>query len=211
MSVTASSGSSSRSSSDPFIPVSPTRIPAGIDPKLFSILQQKVESLELTTNFIQQKADQKKLDSEALIISTKNSNSVTNKKIIEEIKKLNEKIDILEKQNIEKKIIKERENKLKVKSLTADDIIEEITKNEEIQNLQNEVNSLNKIYKDIENLEKKSNDIEQISKNNSEKFENLSNRIEEISLENKIIEKNILETPLSFQSVTGSVKDFAAR
>ena len=205
------SDSSSGSSSDPFVPVPSTKIPTGVDPKLFSILQQKVESLELTTNFIQQRADQKKIDLEASIISSKTVNSSTNKKIVEEIKKLNEKIDILEKQNIEKKIIKDKENMLRVKSLTADDIIEEITKNEEIQNLQNEVNNLNKIYKNIENLENKSNNIEKISKSNSEKFESLSNRIEEISLENKIIEKNILETPLSFQSVTGSVKDFAAR
>ena len=205
------SDSSSGSSSDPFVPVPSTKIPRGVDPKLFSILQQKVESLELTTNFIQQRADQKKIDLEASIISSKTINSSTNKKIVEEIKKLNEKIDILEKQNIEKKIIKDKENMLRVKSLTADDIIEEITKNEEIQNLQNEVNNLNKIYKNIENLENKSNNIEKISKSNSEKFESLSNRIEEISLENKIIEKNIIETPLSFQSVTGSVKDFAAR
>ena len=114
------SDSSSGSSSDPFVPIPSTKIPTGVDPKLFSILQQKVESLELTTNFIQQRADQKKIDLEASIISSKTVNSSTNKKIVEEIKKLNEKIDILEKQNIEKKIIKDKENMLRVKSLTAD-------------------------------------------------------------------------------------------
>ena len=182
-----------------------------VDPKLFSILQQKVESLELTANFIQQKLDQKIIDSESATLVSKNLNVSNNKKITDEIKKLNEKIDLLEKQNIDKKILKDKENMKINKSLTADDIIEEITKNEEIQSLQNEIKNLFKIYENIENLEKKSNMIEKISSDNSKKVLNLEKKIDDVVMENMIIEKSFSETPLSFDVMSGNVKDFAKR
>ena len=182
-----------------------------VDPKLFSILQQKVESLELTANFIQQKSDQKIIDSESATLVSKNLNVSNNKKITDEIKKLNEKIDLLEKQNIDKKILKDKENMKINKSLTADDIIEEITKNEEIQSLQNEIKNLFKIYENIENLEKKSNMIEKISSDNSKKVLNLEKKIDDVVMENMIIEKSFSETPLSFDVMSGNVKDFAKR
>ena len=182
-----------------------------VDPKLFSILQQKVESLELTANFIQQKSDQKIIDSESATLVSKNLNVSNNKKITDEIKKLNEKIDLLEKQNIDKKILKDKENMKMNKSLTADDIIEEITKNEEIQSLQNEIKNLFKIYENIENLEKKSNMIEKISSDNSKKVLNLEKKIDDVVMENMIIEKSFSETPLSFDVMSGNVKDFAKR
>ena len=182
-----------------------------VDPKLFSILQQKVESLELTANFIQQKSDQKIIDSESATLVSKNLNVSNNKKITDEIKKLNEKIDLLEKQNIDKKILKDKENMKINKSLTADDIIEEITKNEEIQSLQNEIKNLFKIYENIENLEKKSNMIEKISSDNSKKVLNLEKKIDDVVMENMKIEKRFSETPLSFDVMSGNVKDFAKR
>lgn len=182
-----------------------------VDPKLFSILQQKVESLELTANFIQQKSDQKIIDSESATLVSKNLNVSNNKKITDEIKKLNEKIDLLEKQNIDKKILKDKENMKMNKSLTADDIIEEITKNEEIQSLQNEIKNLFKIYENIENLEKKSNMIEKISSDNSKKVLNLEKKIDDVVMENMKIEKSFSETPLSFDVMSGNVKDFAKR
>ena len=104
----------------PFIPVPQKNTPV-IDFKIFSILQKKVESLELTANFIQQKQNEKSVSDEKLLSNAKNLNVNSNKKMVEEINKLSEKINILEKENKENIDIRIKREKLKLneKTITA--------------------------------------------------------------------------------------------
>ena len=196
----------------PFIPVPQKNTPV-IDFKIFSILQKKVESLELTANFIQQKQNEKSVSYEKLLSNAKNLNVNSNKQMVEEINKLSEKINIIEKENKENIDIRIKREKLKLneKTITAEDIIDEMTKNEEIIKLQKEVKNLFTIFENVEKLEKKSKILEQISRDNSEIVEILNEKIEAVMIDNIEVKKSFIESPPSLGLLGVNVKQLSGR
>ena len=179
-----------------------------IDPKLLSELQQKVNSLEITANLIQKKIEQKKLDSELYDELEKNTKADSNAEIFEEIKKLNDKLTVLEKKNND---IKNDRNEKKNAALTTEDVLAEIEKNEKIENLQNEVRNLLKVFDNIKEIEKTSKNLEKVTDENNAKILNLSERVDEIILESVEVKISSGESPVALGAFGRAIKGIADR
>ena len=173
-----------------------------IDTRLFSELQDKVTSLELKANNLEE------LSTTILAGSESNKENINNSNnIFEEVKILNEKIIILEKENIEKVSLLQNKNK----EIFAEDVIEAIAQKEELQNLQDEVKGLKRIFNDIEKLEKNRISLEKQGKETARNIVNLNMKINAIDEKNKVMMNNVLEAPPSVEVLNVAVKGFSDR
>ena len=173
-----------------------------IDTRLFSELQDKVTSLELKANNLEE------LSTTILAGSESNKENINNSNnIFEEVKILNEKIIILEKENIEKVSLLQNKNK----EIFAEDVIEAIAQKEELQNLQDEVKGLKRIFNDIEKLEKNRISLEKQGKETARNIVNLNMKINAIDEKNKVMMNTVLEAPPSVEVLNVAVKGFSDR
>ena len=173
-----------------------------IDTRLFSELQDKVTSLELKANNLEE------LSTTILAGSESNKENINNSNnIFEEVKILNEKIIILEKENIEKVSLLQNKNK----EIFAEDVIEAIAQKEELQNLQDEVKGLKRIFNDIEKLEKNRISLEKQGKETARNIVNLNMKIDAIDEKNKVMMNTVLEAPPSVEVLNVAVKGFSDR
>ena len=173
-----------------------------IDTRLFSKLQDKVTSLELKANNLEE------LSTTILAGSESNKENINNSNnIFEEVKILNEKITILEKENIEKVSLLQKKNK----EIFAEDVIEAIAQKEELQNLQDEVKGLKRIFNDIEKLEKNRISLEKQGKETAKNIVNLNMKINAIDEKNKVMMNTVLEAPPSVEVLNVAVKGFSDR
>lgn len=173
-----------------------------IDTRLFSELQDKVTSLELKANNLEE------LSTTILAGSESNKENINNSNnIFEEVKILNEKIIILEKENIEKVSLLQNKNK----EIFAEDVIEAIAQKEELQNLQDEVKGLKRIFNDIEKLEKNRISLEKQGKETAKNIVNLNMKINAIDEKNKVMMNTVLEAPPSVEVLNVAVKGFSDR
>lgn len=173
-----------------------------IDTRLFSKLQDKVTSLELKANNLEE------LSTTILAGSESNKENINNSNnIFEEVKILNEKIIILEKENIEKVSLLQKKNK----EIFAEDVIEAIAQKEELQNLQDEVKGLKRIFNDIEKLEKNRISLEKQGKETAKNIVNLNMKINAIDEKNKVMMNTVLEAPPSVEVLNVAVKGFSDR
>lgn len=173
-----------------------------IDTRLFSKLQDKVTSLELKANNLEE------LSTTILAGSESNKENINNSNnIFEQVKILNEKIIILEKENIEKVSLLQKKNK----EIFAEDVIEAIAQKEELQNLQDEVKGLKRIFNDIEKLEKNRISLEKQGKETAKNIVNLNMKINAIDEKNKVMMNTVLEAPPSVEVLNVAVKGFSDR
>lgn len=172
------------------------------DTRLFSKLQDKVTSLELKANNLEE------LSTTILAGSESNKENINNSNnIFEQVKILNEKIIILEKENIEKVSLLQKKNK----EIFAEDVIEAIAQKEELQNLQDEVKGLKRIFNDIEKLEKNRISLEKQGKETAKNIVNLNMKINAIDEKNKVMMNTVLEAPPSVEVLNVAVKGFSDR
>ena len=177
--------------------------PLDIDTRLLSELQDKVMSLELKANNLEELSTTILAGSE----SNKDNNINNSNNIFEEVKILNEKIIILEKENIEKVSLLKNKNK----EIFAEDVIEAIAQKEELQNLQNEVKGLKRIFSEIEKLEKNRISLEKQGKETAKSIVNLNMKINAIDEKNKVMMNTVLESPPSVEVLNVAVKGFSDR
>lgn len=174
-----------------------------IDNRLVSELQDKVMSLELKANNLEELSTTILAGSE----SNKENSINSSNNIFEEVKILNEKIMILEKVNVEKVSLLQNKNK----EIFAEDVIQAIAQKEELQNLQNEVKGLKSVFNDIEKLEKNRISLEKQGKETAKNIVNLNLKINAIDEKNKLMMNTVLEAPPSVEVLNVAVKGFSDR
>ena len=173
-----------------------------VDTRLLSDLQEKVTSLGLKASNLEELCSTILAGSES---RKENTNTSTN--IFEEVKLLNEKIVTLEKQNVEK--VSQLKNKNN--GIFAEDVLEAIAQKEELQNLQDEVKGLKRVFNDIEKLEKNRISLEKQGKETARNIVNLNFKINAIDEKNKEMMNTVLEAPSSVEVLNVAVKGFSDR
>ena len=171
-----------------------------MDEKSFSELQKKVQNLEIATDSLKKKSKEN---------SVKDISKNGNEKIFSEIQSLNDKISLLEKDNIQRiNLVQKNEN---LNAMSAEDIIEETKKKEEISRLQEDIKKLQKLYDNIERLEQNNKIIQMKGTATEENIVVLTNKLNSAYAETQEMIKTSQETPKAIDQLNGAVSGFAAR
>jgi hypothetical protein len=182
-------------------PVPALKVTPAVDEKSFSDLQKKVQNLEIATDSLKQKSKE---------ITEKSTSKNGNEKIFSEIQSLNDKIVTLEKDNMQR-INEARRGESVVNAMSAEDIIEETKKKEEISGLQEDIKKLQKLYENIERLEQSGKVIQKKGTDTADSLVVLTSKLSAVEKENQEMKKMSLESPSSIDQLNGAVSGFAAR